>query len=124
MTALNAPLIAAHGASLTIDLPKLVANWRFLANKVAPATCAAVVKADAYGLGLEPVVAALSNAGCRTFFVAHLAEGVRARAVTPDAKIYVLNGLAPNSESFYQHHNLVPVLGSLPELAQWTAFAF
>ena len=118
----NTHLAAAHGARLTIDLPKLVANWRFLAKRVAPALCAAVVKADAYGLGLEPVVAALTKAGCQTFFVAHLAEGARARAVSPETKIYILNGLPPNSESFYQEHNLTPVLGSLAELAQWTAF--
>ena len=60
------------GAILTIDLDALAANWRLLRDKVAPAECAAVVKADAYGIGLEPAVAALHKAGCRTFFVAHV----------------------------------------------------
>ena len=36
---------------LTVDLGAIVANWRDLAARVAPARCAAVVKADGYGLG-------------------------------------------------------------------------
>src|SRR5437588_12656507 len=69
---------ATAGAILTIDLSALAANWRFLRDKVQQGTpaaeCAAVVKADAYGIGLEPAVRALTKAGCRTFFVAHVSE--------------------------------------------------
>ena len=83
------------GGILTIDLAALVANWRELARRAAPAQCAAVVKADGYGCGLEPVTAALAAAGCETFFVAHPAEGRRARSAAPRATIYVLNGLLP-----------------------------
>ncbi|HEY0832775.1 MAG TPA: alanine racemase, partial [Azospirillum sp.] len=43
------------GAVLTIDLGAVVANWRRLRDRVAPARCAAVVKADAYGLGMVVV---------------------------------------------------------------------
>ena len=79
-------------AVLTIDLGALVDNWRKLAALAAPAECAAVVKANAYGLGLEPVTTTLANAGCKTFFVADLAEARRVRACTEEAAIYVLNG--------------------------------
>src|SRR5690349_19852819 len=90
----NPPMIAAvkdHLAHddaeasgiLTIDLAALVANWRELARRAAPAQCAAVVKADGYGCGLEPVTAALAEAGCETFFVATLAEARQARAAAP-----------------------------------------
>ena len=115
-------LNAAHGARLTIDVRKLVANWRFLAEKVAPAQCAAVIKADAYGLGLERVARALVRAGAKTLFVAHLSEGVRARAVAKDVQIFILNGLAPDTEHLYPAYDLIPVLGSLPELERWGAF--
>ena len=64
------------GGLLTIDLDALAANWRFLQGRVGRAECAAVVKADAYGIGLEPAVRALGRAGCRTFFVAHLSEAI------------------------------------------------
>jgi len=110
------------GGILTIDLAALVANWRELARRAAPAQCAAVVKADGYGCGLKPVTAALAEAGCETFFVAHLAEGRRARAAAPRATIYVLNGLLPGTASAYAGCNLHPVIGSLAEFAEWRAF--
>ena len=53
------------GAILEIDLAAIAANWRLLAQIVEPAICAAVVKADAYGLGAAQVSAALASAGCR-----------------------------------------------------------
>ena len=107
-------------ATLTIDLGALRANWRKLSNLVAPAECAAVVKADGYGCGLERVVGALLAEGCRTFFVARLAEGLRARAVAPAGTIYVLDGLAPGAVADLRRADLRPALGSLPEIAEWS----
>lgn len=107
------------GATLSIDLRALVANWRMLADVAAPAECGAVVKADAYGTGLEHAVCALARAGCRTFFVAHVSEGIRARAVQSDATIYILNGLLAGAEQTYLDENLRPVLGSAAEVERW-----
>ncbi|MGL4636873.1 MAG: alanine racemase [Beijerinckiaceae bacterium] len=109
----------AHGATLTIDLAALVDNWKLLAERAKPADCAAVVKADAYGLGIEPVVTALARAGCHIFFVAHLEEGARARKAAPLAHIYVLNGMPPGAERSYTGLRLRPVLGTLAELSRW-----
>jgi alanine racemase len=108
-----------HGAVLTIDLAALVSNWRMLSARALPAECAAVVKADAYGLGIEMVVQALARAGCKTFFVAHLQEAVRARKAAPMAFIYVLNGMPQGSESLYPNYRLRPVLGTVSELGRW-----
>ena len=110
------------GGVLTIDLSALESNWRSLASRVSPSDCAAVVKADAYGCGLEPVTAMLARAGCRTFFVAHIAEGRRVRAIAPNAVIYVLNGIAPGSAAAFADANLRPVIGNLAELAEWDAY--
>lgn len=110
------------GGRLTIDLGALVANWRDLGARAPGAECAAVVKADGYGLGIEPVVGALAGAGCRTFFVALPSEGARARVVAPHAAIYVLNGLFEGSAPFLAAHRLRPVLGSVDEIAEWSAF--
>ena len=107
------------GTTVTVDLDALVANWRLLAETSGAAECSAVVKADAYGLGLEGVVAALLRAGCRTFFVAHVFEGQRLRALAPEAVIYVLNGLMPRTASLYLKFRLRPVLSSLLELEDW-----
>jgi alanine racemase len=114
-----AELNAAVPATLTIDLGALAANWRLLRYRAAPGECAAVVKADAYGLGIEPAVRALWAAGCRTFFVAHLGEGERLRAVAPDAIVYVLNGLLPGAAAAFLDANLRPVLGSTDEIRDW-----
>lgn len=109
------------GGLLTVDLDALGANWRYLQDRVGPAECAAVVKADAYGIGLQPAVRALRRAGCRTFFVAHLAEGARAREACRDATVYVLNGFPPGAFGAYAASDLRPVLGSLDEIAEWAA---
>lgn len=117
------PLAETQGV-LTIDLGALVANWRLLRDLSAPAKCAAVVKADAYGIGSEHAAKALHAAGCRTFFVAQASEGVRVRAALKDmrdARIFALNGLLPEPSvaDVFVEHGLRPVLGSLDELRLW-----
>lgn len=109
------------GGRLTIDLDALVANWLLLAERSKPARTAAVVKADAYGLGIIHVVPVLWKAGCRTFFVALAEEGLRVKAVAPDAQVFVLNGFFAEAFPVYEQSNLTPVLGSLQELASWKA---
>jgi alanine racemase len=112
---------ATAGAILTVDLGALVANWRALGAR-AGTEAGAVVKANAYGIGIEPAVTALAKAGCRSFFVAHLSEGIRARSVAPDAAVYILNGLLPDTCGVYAEHELSPVLGSHEELLEWASF--
>jgi alanine racemase len=111
---------AAFGATLTIDLRAIAANWRIMAARAGQAECGAVIKADAYGCGISHVAPALYGTGCRTFFVAHLSEARTARAVlADDAAIYVLNGLLPGSSASYPPINAMPVLGSTEELSEW-----
>ncbi len=110
------------GGVLTIDLAAIVTNWQALSRRVLPADCAAVVKADAYGCGVEPVTAALAAAGCRTFFVAHVAEAGAVRAAVPEAVIYVLNGIAPGGADAFARTDARPVIGSMPEFLEWDAF--
>jgi alanine racemase len=110
------------GGILTIDLAAIEANWRLLAGRTVPAECAAVVKADAYGCGLELVTARLAKAGCQTFFVADLIEGRRVRAIAPQATIYVLNGLPPHTAAAFADASLRPVINAPAELAEWDQF--
>jgi len=122
----SGPPALETGGILTIDLAAIVKNWKAIANRVVPADCAAVVKADAYGCGIDKVAMALARAGCTTFFVAHLTEARRVRAavaaVAPDAAIYVLNGLPPGTAPIFAEINARPVIGSLAEFVEWDAF--
>lgn len=107
------------GSTVTVDLDAIAANWRHLQEAAGKAECSAVVKADAYGLGLDTTVAALRRVGCRTFFVAHVFEGQQVRALAPDSTIYVLNGLMPRTAALFIKAKLRPVLGSLLEMEDW-----
>ena len=140
----RAPLTAAARV-ITIDLAQVADNWRALAALARPAACAAVVKADAYGLGAARVVPALAAAGCRTFFVATFDEAVSVRAVVPSANsastpvasrsgaigqggpvatmagVYVLDGLLPGTAARLIAAGVAPVLGTLAEVREWAA---
>jgi alanine racemase len=106
----------------TVDLDAIAANWRALEHRGVPAECAGVVKADAYGCGLTPVVRTLAATGCKTFFVATLDEARLARAAAPQATIYVLDGYFANSGDIFAELDCRPVIGDLGELAEWDAF--
>src|SRR6516165_11503935 len=109
---------------LEVDLTGIVANWRALAAQVAPADCAAVVKADAYGLGAPQVSAVLAAAGCRLFFVATLDEGIALRTTLPaSCQIAVLNGPLPGSAEEFVFHQLIPVLNEPGQIADWAEVA-
>ena len=116
---------ARAGAVLTIDLAALVENWRLLKRKAAPACdMGAVVKADAYGLGLEPVARALKAAGCNTFYVAHIDEGLALRPVVgPESRVVVMHGPSPGTERDFAAQRLIPVLSTPAQIKAWRGFA-
>jgi alanine racemase len=114
--------IPETGGILTIDLGAIAANWFELDRRAMPAECAAVIKANGYGCGIEPVARVLAGAGCKTFFVADLSEARRVRAVVAEPAIYVLNGLLPGTTAAFADIQARPVIGSLVELAEWDAF--
>jgi alanine racemase len=119
------PSKAEHaGALLTIDLGAICANWRALRGQLASGSCAAVVKADAYGLGAAKVAPALSAAGCRDFFVAHLEEAIALRPLLPrEAALYVLHGCPPGTEDACLAADAIPVLNGLQQVGAWSALA-
>ncbi|MGA7786804.1 MAG: alanine racemase [Xanthobacteraceae bacterium] len=120
--AIPAPAVPETGGTLTIDLAAIEANWRALSHRLLTAECAAVVKANAYGLGLEQVTSKLAQAGCKTFFVADLAEARSVRSRAPEATIYILDGFTPDWGAGFIDINARPVINSTTELAEWDAF--
>jgi alanine racemase len=112
---------------LTVNLSALSANWLLLNKRVqqanADSQCAAVVKANAYGLGLEPVALALHAVGCRQFFVATLQEAIALRGIIgDDGEIIVLGGLAHGAGGEWQQYQLIPVLYDIKFVDQWVEY--
>ncbi len=107
------------GGRLTIDLGALAENWMLLKKRAGDAECGAVVKANAYGCGIQPVVAMLRRTGCKTFFVAVAEEGIRVRNTAPDARCFVLSGLYKGAAQHFIDAGLIPVLNSTYEIQIW-----
>lgn len=109
--------------TLTVDLSAIVANWNLLRSKFTGDECGAVVKADAYGLGMVPVATALADAGCHTFFVATLGEALELREALSDVRILVFHGVQEGEEFAFVAHRLIPVLGSRAQIDRWKPVA-
>ena len=112
-----------QNSRLIIDLGAIRANYRQLLDIAAPARCAAVVKADAYGLGLVPVARALAREGCDEFYVATIDEAVTLRQALPDPTIYVFHGLTGLEPADFTEHRLVPVLVNPDDVNRWAEYA-
>ncbi len=107
---------------LTVDLDAIVRNWRALDAMSPGAETAAVVKADAYGLGVDRVAPALARAGARTFFVAQAREGATLRRILgPGPDIYVFNGFTPAETELFAAHDLRPLLCSHAQVRAFKA---
>lgn len=109
-----------------INLAALCENFSMLRAAAPNTGTAAVVKSNAYGLGLAPVAQALAEReNCRTFFVAYPEEGAELRAalatMAPDATIYVFNGPLPESIGIFGEAALTPVINSLEQARDWTS---
>ena len=111
------------GARLTIDLEAVANNYRLLDRTSGSASCAAVVKANAYGLGIDRVAPALHAAGCRAFFVATFDEAVELRSLLNtrrlDAEIFVLNGAPSRFAGDSYAERLIPILNTEADVVGW-----
>jgi len=110
------------GPKLNIDLDAIVANWRMAQRRVEPAYAAAVVKADAYGLGAAEVAGALAKAGCSRFYVAWPHEGAALRRTLGNApEISVFHGPTMDTMDVFAMYQLVPVLNHLEQIDLWVS---
>ena len=111
---------------LQIDLKAIQENYVSLKNFIRKgALCAAVLKADAYGLGQDAVGDALYEVGCRDFFFAYVDEAIQARKTFhhKDLNLYVFNGVLPQTEDCFIEHNIIPCLISKEQLERWARHA-
>lgn len=109
---------------LTINYGAIAKNYQLIRQNLQEGTeCAAVIKADAYGLGMINVAKTLSYEGCSKFFVATIDEASKLREVSLTDDIYVLYGLKKGQESLFYLQNLIPVLNSFEQAELWSRFA-
>jgi alanine racemase len=121
MTVLPAVGRAAECAELQINLKAVADNYKTLTKRYTGRTCAAVVKADAYGLGAETIVPVLKKQGCRLFFVAQANEAAELFPVLRGGgRIAVLNGVLPGDEEFFIENDVIPVLNDLEQIERWS----
>lgn len=107
-------------ARLDVDLDAIISNYLTLSAQSTHADCAAVVKANAYGLGMDHVAPAIyHNTKCTIFFVANLVEAVTLRSMLPQAVIYVFNGLFHDQVETYLTHNIRPILNEISQVDLW-----
>ncbi len=110
---------------LSVDLRAIADNWRFIKKQLRPdVSCGAVVKANAYGLGVDRIAPKIYQAGCRDFFVSNIKEAMQLKALIGlDAKVFVLTGCNAGAESDFVSRDFIPVIVSLDMLRRWAAVA-
>lgn len=105
---------------LTVYPENLRYNFLLMQTACPGTEIAAVVKANGYGLGIENVVPPLAEAGCKTFFVNRLKEGLAVRRLTSEAKIYVLDAfVGSDTLQDYRAFDLTPVFSTIEALARY-----
>ena len=105
------------GAYIDINLEAIAQNWRYF-NKIAPnSMVAGVIKADAYGLGVDKVAHRLQNIGCNNYFVATLKEAIEVRqAISASSQLFVLGGFFDSEIEIFSEFDIIPVINSIEQL--------
>jgi len=98
-------------AWIELDLSALDHNLADIKNNISEnCEIMAVVKANAYGHGVEHISLHLTKAGIKTFAVATVSEGVQLRTFAPEAEILILGCTHPDDAAFLQKMNMTQLV--------------
>ena len=95
-----------HRNHLSIDLKKLKQNFHLINEHVKPLKVMAVLKADAYGLGLERISQALIEENVDSFGVAELSEALK--IIELKKPIYILGDILEEEIPLIVEHQIIP----------------
>lgn len=96
-----------------VDTKALASNYRLLSSLMPDGIeLLAMVKGDGYGHGMIESAKAFAQAGCATFGVAELREGVLLREAGIEGAIFVMVGFIPEQVAHYFTSCLTPVVFS------------
>ena len=109
---------------LKISLDDIQYNWKLI-NTASNGKAAAVVKANAYGMGMIEVTRALLESGCNYFYVANIFEGLKLRKKFNSNKISIaiFEGYLEGNQKIYAENNLTPILNNLEQLKRLNNFS-
>lgn len=116
----------ADRPTLRVDLGAVSRNWRAARQAFSGARLGAVLKYDAYGLGMAQIAPVIAAGGCRDFWLAHGEEAEALRATLPAVeavRVFALNGLAGHDPADLFARAIVPVLTHLGEVDAAVAYA-
>jgi alanine racemase len=112
-------LYIANNQYIKVNLSNIRKNYLKMKSmlKSTSVICSAVVKANAYGLGIFKVTEALYKQGCRDFWVSDLNEAHLIKDFASTANIYVFQGVGSEEElKFIIHSNVIPVISEVRQL--------
>ena len=89
-----------------ISLRRLAKNVEAIRRHTSSTRIIAVVKANAYGHGVDTISRILRNCEIRDFAVASLEEAIELRGIVPDGQILVLSGCEEGESEHFRRHNL------------------
>jgi len=109
---------------LKISLKDIKYNWNLI-NNSSNGKAAAVVKANAYGMGMIEVAEALLECGCNYFYVANIFEGLKLRKQfnSSEISIAIFEGYLEGNQKIYAENNLTPILNNLEQLKRLNNFS-
>ena len=109
--------------TVEIDLKALVRNYRRIAAHVRPMKVLAVLKANAYGLGVAPYAKALVRAGCTLFGVAEPYEALELKKVVKQGEIQILSSVLPDESPAMVKAGIILPITDLDEAKRVSAAA-
>lgn len=108
-----------YKAELVISKKDISYNVDIVKNKVDSKTkIAAVIKANAYGVGGEKIAPILYKEGVRDFFVAHFSEAMKIKKALKrkNVNIYILYDMGDNNCKAIVKNKFTPVLNTEEEI--------
>ena len=102
---------------IKVDLGNIKKNYLKLKSIINSnkTICSAVVKANAYGLGISEITQALADAGCKDFWVTNLEEAYLVKDNSQKSRIYIFQGVNSEEElDIIEENNFIPhYMGSM-----------
>ena len=105
-----------------INLQKIKNNFNKLKQMhidFGGTSAGAVIKANAYGLGIENIAPALYECGANNLFSFGIYESAKLKNIVPNANVIDLCGPLPGENNEYIDKGVMPSITSLFQLKEW-----